>query len=147
MGKKSVYSKTEIKNTIDLHNKERAEVGSKPIKWSDEVAEYAQEWADELAKKGAFKHRRNGKYGENIYKAWGGNLTPSDATKAWASEKPLWSGGVFTKADMPAGHYTQMIWNNTNHVGCGKAVGADGSVVIVCNYDPNGNWLNQNPVD
>ena len=43
------------------------------------------------------------------------------------------------------GHYTQVIWRNTQRVGCGVAVCPNGAEIWTCNYDPPGNYLGQNP--
>ena len=35
-----------------------------------QLCDFAQEWADELARSNSFKHRSNSKYGENLYTEW-----------------------------------------------------------------------------
>jgi hypothetical protein len=46
------------------------------------------------------------------------------------------------------GHYTQVVWRNTERVGCGystcQAQGFNFEV-WVCNYDPPGNFIGQAP--
>ena len=45
-------------------------------------------------------------------------------------------------------HYTQMLWADTEYVGCGVSQYRDGSWYrnyVVCHYGPKGNWLG-NPV-
>jgi hypothetical protein len=39
---------------------------------------------------------------------------------------------------MDTGHFTQVVWRATTHVGCGTA-SCTGLVLWVCNYDPPGN--------
>merc|ERR1719464_2183831 len=44
------------------------------------------------------------------------------------------------------GHYTQLVWASTSHVGCGVAscdqgLGGDGGVFFVCKYTPPGNMV------
>ena len=47
----------------------------------------------------------------------------------------------FTSA---AGHYTQVVWANSDKVGCGATSYKDGrwfTTLYVCNYGPNGNFI------
>ena len=42
------------------------------------------------------------------------------------------------------GHYTQLVWAETDRVGCGATSYKDGrwfTTLYVCNYGPNGNFL------
>lgn len=41
------------------------------------------------------------------------------------------------------GHFTQLVWKETEKVGVGMATSAKGHVYIVCNYDPPGNVIGQ----
>ena len=47
-----------------------------------------------------------------------------------------------------AGHYTQVVWRDTQKVGCGASTcniqGFDG-IYWVCNYDPPGNLVGRRP--
>ncbi|MEI9851281.1 MAG: CAP domain-containing protein [Sphingomonas sp.] len=40
------------------------------------------------------------------------------------------------------GHYTQMVWWSTTHVGCAVA-GNGARDYLVCRYSPRGNWIGQ----
>ena len=40
------------------------------------------------------------------------------------------------------GHYTQVVWENTTHVGCGRKKCPD-MIIIFCNYWPAGNRLQE----
>ena len=42
------------------------------------------------------------------------------------------------------GHYTQIVWETTQKVGCAK-IQCDGFDLWVCNYDPPGNWVGEKP--
>jgi hypothetical protein len=47
----------------------------------------------------------------------------------------------FTSA---AGHYTQVVWEESDKVGCGATSYKDGrwfTTLYVCNYGPNGNFI------
>lgn len=144
----SSYSAKEAKEMVNRHNYHRAMVGVPDLKWSNELASYAQAWANHLAKSGCdMEHRDADEYGENLFWGYGGDYTPTYVSDSWASEKKYWKGGTIKMRNFSkVGHYTQMIWHNTTEVGCGKAVCRDGSVMIVCNYNPPGNYIGQSPL-
>lgn len=39
------------------------------------------------------------------------------------------------------GEFTQMIWESTEKMGCGKTTNSTGAVYVVCNYYPEGNII------
>ncbi|KAK6036935.1 hypothetical protein COOONC_25560 [Cooperia oncophora] len=54
---------------------------------------------------------------------------------------------VFTKKllsrpNMPIGHYTQMVWQNTYKLGC-AIEWCDDMTYGVCQYSPSGNYIDQ----
>lgn len=141
----------EIETLISLHNKARAEVGVDPLVWSKSLAAYAQSWADHLyATSCRIEHRpHSGKwkqrYGENLFVGTAGYYGVADAVRAWESEKSMYHGKPLDSSNWyPSGHYTQMVWRSTTHIGCAKTE-CRGNVIIVCNYDPPGNILGQKP--
>ncbi len=131
------------------HNKWRADVGTSDLIWSEELASYSAKWAEELGKKCKMKHRPNsGKweqlYGENIYWTSAPTATPKQSTDAWGEEIEFYPKSVPFDYPNKYGHYTQMVWRNTKRVGCAIVeCGDDKGVIIVCNYDPSGNWMEQ----
>ncbi len=135
-----------MKGMVERHNYWRSQLGIGELVWSSELAAFAQEWANKLAKSCNMKHRQKSPYGENIYwKSAASN--PSEVVDAWASEQQYFN---FTtqkcKGDWSkCGHYTQVIWENTKKVGCAVAVCKDGGEIWVCNYDPPGNYIGQKP--
>lgn len=148
-----VLSQAQIDDFVNSHNLVRAEVGTGKVIWSPQVAEFAQKWANHLANEGGcnLEHSQSSDYGENIYQ--GSEITlskPSLSVEAWASEKAEYRGGVI-KLSLKAGHYTQVIWAKTTEIGCGLAVCPDktsvfGNIITVCNYNPAGNMIGQNPL-
>jgi pathogenesis-related protein 1 len=145
-GQSHVMSRSDINAITAYHNKVRRDVGVGPLKWSPSLAEYAGEWADRLAQTSCkMNHRSEGKFGENLYTGTAGHFSAVDAAKAWETEKKLYAGGVLTRENWyPAGHYTQMVWRNTSHLGCGESI-CKGMLMVVCNYDPPGNYIGQSP--
>jgi pathogenesis-related protein 1 len=133
------------------HNRVRANVGVGPVAWSPALARHARQWADHLAAGDCqMRHRPKtgewaGTYGENLFTGTAGYYGVVDAVRAWESEKRIYHGEPISSANFrQVGHYTQMVWRNTGEFGCAK-VQCQGRIIIVCNYDPPGNVLGQNP--
>jgi pathogenesis-related protein 1 len=155
--------------TLAAHNAERQNYpGVAPLQWSDEIAQYAQTWANWLAERDLGGEHRQfttdnpfapGQYlGENIYWADGMPGTGPEAVQNWIAEKQWyhydqdngyggWNQppGCQPPAGKFCGHFTQVIWKNTQYVGCGRAVAQDKTVYIVCNYYTGGNFAGQKP--
>lgn len=136
------------------HNEVRAATASMPrLFWSNDLAAFAQEWADELAARGCgLEHRPSSgefaqQYGENLFWGSGNTWTPQQVVDAWASEVDFYDYERDTcEAGQMCGHYTAIVWKGTLQVGCARA-SCDGSVgqVWVCNYNPPGNVEGQRP--
>jgi len=125
---------------LERHNYYREQVNVPPLKWSEKLAKYAQEWADKLAKKCELKHRTEDKFGENIY--WSsGEVNAENVVNFWAKEEKYFNHRrPIYKYGKGYGHYTQMIWKDTKFVGAAVANCKNGGQIWVCNYDPAGNW-------
>lgn len=89
-----------------------------------------------------------GPYGENLF--WGkyDNWTPTQAVESWVSEREFYDArnNSCTPGEM-CGHYTQVIWRDSLKVGCTRAKCQNGGVLIICEYDPPGNYVNESPFD
>ncbi|KAF8565510.1 hypothetical protein P879_08174 [Paragonimus westermani] len=72
--------------------------------------------------------------GQNVAAA--DNIT--DAFQIWLDEQTGYTLGAYTCAST-AGHYTQLVWADTTHVGCAVASCASLSnlQLVVCNYGPS----------
>jgi len=147
----SNLSLQEVQELLRLHNKVRADVGVRPVTWSKKLAIYAQEWANHVASTNCkLTHRpTSGKwkqeYGENLVMRTGGSYGVADAVKEWQSEKQYYRGQTLNPSNWyDSGHYTQMVWKNSEEMGCAK-VECNGNIIVVCNYDPPGNILGQKP--
>lgn len=87
-------------------------------------------------------------YGENIYWGGGTNWSPTvlDAVADWGTERKNFNfNSKACKGGATCGHYTQIVWKNTTQVGCGVATCEDGYVIVVCNYNPPGNYTGEKP--
>ena len=141
----------DARQLIDLHNKVRADVDVGPVTWSKKLAIYAQQWANHLAATSCkLEHRpHSGKWkqehGENLFMGTIGYYRVADAVKSWESEKKYYRGQTLNSSNWyDSGHYTQIVWQDTNQIGCAKAE-CNGNIIVVCNYDPPGNVFGQKP--
>lgn len=154
----------DIGATLLSHNTVRRQSGLTLLRWSTSLASYAQQWATHQAstqncymqhrpyQQGAFKQI----YGENLFwaspKRWSDGklelqaISIAEVIKAWADEVVDYDYASNTcRSGAQCGHYTQMIWKNTQSVGCAVAICADKSQLWVCNYNPPGNYIGERP--
>lgn len=129
---------------LAAHNRVRASVGVRPLAWSDAIARFAQRRADHLAARGCkLVHDARNAYGENLF--WTSrSVAAATVVATWAEERHDYDDESNTCPGGTCGHYTQVIWAASTHLGCGMA--SCGSAEIwVCNYDPPGNVVGRAP--
>lgn len=162
----------QIKEFVDGHNIRRQRVarGAVPqqptaanmiyMVWDEELAEKAARWAEN----GIFGHnpvktvgsQRWGQIGENVFiktlpRPFYVPVIPNilEALDSWFDEHANYGFEPYSLATpRPIGHYTQMVWAESTHVGCGisqKKENGWTTTLIVCNYAPTGNFLGQVP--
>ena len=115
------------------------------VTWSDAISTgVSQPWTDHLAATNTFEHNPDSlDYGENI--AMSG--PPDDVTTAVNNAIYMWySENVNYDYDSPGfsmttGHFTQLVWANTQRIGVGVTVSGSNAVYVVMNFDPPGNYL------
>lgn len=128
---------------VDKHNEFRSAVGVADIEWSDELAQSAQDWADQLAVNCDFEHSDSG-FGENIWLGTTGFFTPNDVVNSWGEEIDFYDEDNNSCEGGECLHYTQIVWSGSTQVGCGT-VTCDGFDIWVCQYNPAGNIIGQRP--
>jgi hypothetical protein len=135
-----------IKQLLNAHNSERADVGVMPLVWDEGLASEAQAYAAELARSGHWEHspadKRLGQ-GENLWRGSSKAFAPEAMVAEWASEKRMFRAGVFPEVSRngkweDVGHYTQMIWPTTVRLGCGVKSTSQWDY-LVCRYSTPGN--------
>ncbi len=136
------------------HNQWRSKTGVPDLKWSDELAEASQKWAQHLTENGCHPGHSGGKYGENIYIAGPAtssdgstkmqNITAQNVVDKWGDEIKDYDYSDNSCHDV-CGHYTQVVWKATTEVGCGMATCEDKSQIWVCQYTPAGNMVGEKP--
>ncbi|KAJ2952132.1 hypothetical protein O0L34_g4410 [Tuta absoluta] len=170
-GALSAYEKQAI---VDAHNRLRQQVAlgmvsSQPpaanmmeMVWDEELAATAQRWADQCTPAhDQASQREVGRWpvGQNLAATWTTRPPSSQEDNepdfmkqinAWFDEVNIYyfrpiSGGHGT------GHYSQLVWGETSHVGCGFTYYYDTTrgytKLYVCNYGPGGNVIGSNPYE
>ena len=139
---------------LEAHNRARAEVGSRPMQWSAELAQDAKVWANHLAATGKFEHSPDEAgvepQGENLWAGTPGAYQPESMVGLWVAEKRDYKPGIFPDNSRSGnlenvGHYTQLVWADTTQVGCSMTRGLK-EEVLVCRYSAPGNVMGQRPI-
>ena len=131
---------------LAMHNAERARMRVAPLRWDPRLAASAASYGQTLARMGRLQHApaalRVGQ-GENLWMGTSGAFSPEQMVGSWISERSLFRAGVFPNVSRngrwsDVGHYTQMIWRGTTHVGCTIQRSSQWDF-LVCRYSPPGN--------
>lgn len=147
--KDSEYSEFSLKQKEELvaeHNKWRSKVGVPPLRWSNELEEFAKKWAHKLSKTyGCRMIHSDSSFGENIF--WANySVTPKYVVDYWAEERFYYDySSNSCKTGKICEHYTQIVWKDTKEVGCGKALCVGKGEIWVCSYNPAGNIRGKRP--
>ena len=140
----------EMAGMTEAHNVVRRGVKVPDLAWSSAAADTAQKHANKCV----FQHSGNRAYGENLFASFGSNDTPAAVVQDWASEAADYNYTTNTCASgKVCGHYTQVVWAKTTHVGCAMTTCTSNSPfsqsgpwsLWVCDYEPPGNVVGQKP--
>ena len=150
-GGKIVYKDSAfISAILQHHNAYRKVLQLPDLAWSPSLAADALVWAKHLAQIDRGQHDQDvvGREGENLWWGTAGYFPYGDMVDAWGGEKKQFRYGVFpdckTNHAAVVGHYTQMVWKNTQAVGC--ALVSNGKTdYLVCRYSPEGNIMGEKP--
>ncbi|CAA7393772.1 unnamed protein product [Spirodela intermedia] len=87
-----------------------------------------------------------GPYGEKLFLGRSTSVTGTVAVQAWVGEKQYYNYVSNTCATgKVCSHYTQVVWNVSINLGCARVTCNSGSVIVICNYDPPGNFPGVRP--
>jgi Cysteine-rich secretory protein family len=135
---------------LQQHNTYRSALQLPDLVWSPALAADALTWARHLAEIDKGQHDQDivGKEGENLWWGTADAFQFGDMVDAWGAEKKLFRYGAFPDCRVNraavVGHYTQIVWRNTQAVGC-ALVGNSKTDYLVCRYSPPGNFYGQKP--
>ncbi|KAL8850970.1 MAG: hypothetical protein Q9221_004053 [Calogaya cf. arnoldii] len=138
---------------LEIHNQCRRDASQSSgiprpdLIWDDNLAAQAQQWASEMAQFDRYEHspdwlREN--QGENIAASDGRSVTMTEISGSWGpKEKPYYHGEKIPEGDFYIyGHYTQIIWPTTTHVGiaCARNTTQSQKWYFVARFSPPGNY-------
>lgn len=155
---------------LHSHNVVRERAGIAPLQWSSKLGEMASARVLKLANEGCYIEHSPLKerwyeasfeyIGENLYKVINMKPTGVDIVDAWYAELEDYSFGQVGsqcvkqkcagRASPPCtlGHFTQVMWSKSTHVGCARAECPDQAkrtFISVCNYGEGGNIVGRYP--
>jgi len=138
---------------LAAHNRERSAAGIPALAWDPLLAADAESWGRELAASGEFEHSTDvdeaDPQGENLWAGTRGAYAPEEMVEGWVEEKKHFRPGRFPDNSLTGdfadvGHYTQLMWRESDRVGCALAEGAE-EEVLVCRYRTAGNVVGERP--
>lgn len=131
---------------LDAHNKYRSPFQLQALTWDRNLTRYARRWGDKRAADCRMIHSY-GPYGENLF--WGKleHWTPTEVVESWAGEHKFYdlNSNACAEGQM-CGHYTQIIWKESLRLGCVRVNCLNGQLLVICEYDPPGNYVNEKPI-
>uniref|UniRef100_A0A646QE35 Cysteine-rich venom protein n=1 Tax=Hemiscolopendra marginata TaxID=943146 RepID=A0A646QE35_9MYRI len=166
--KTSGLTDADKKQIVSAHNKLRAKVANgqqsgqpsaanmKQLNWNDDLAAKAQDWANTCTSgHDTYDNRKTSKYptvGQNYFASYAqgrgseNKLNFDSAVQAWYDEVSSFNRNDIKsyRFDPKTGHYTQVVWAETEAVGCGYVTfqnGAWDEKHFICNYGPAGNFI------
>ncbi|KAL6071492.1 GLIPR1 protein 1 [Balamuthia mandrillaris] len=130
---------------LEAHNCARRNKGLPELSYDTSLEKTAQAWTNKCD----FRHSGQGGVGENLW-ASSGEPTAAEALKgsvrSWVSEEKQWNCKT-NGCNGVCGHYTQVMWSGTTHVGCGfvNDCSTGWRTIITCQYKPPGNYVGVRP--
>lgn len=124
------------------HNLYRRQHRAKPLKWSDELAAGAKEWAEHLALVNSLERCERKEVGQNLASVQGKELSGSEVVDIWYKEATDYNFEV-PAFNAKCGNFTQVVWTSSREFGVGKSVADDGTQYVVSWYKPTGNIVGE----
>uniref|UniRef100_A0A8C4B451 SCP domain-containing protein n=1 Tax=Denticeps clupeoides TaxID=299321 RepID=A0A8C4B451_9TELE len=155
--RKRYISRSDMNALLEYHNRVRSQVfppaaNMEYMVWDERLAKTADAWAARcIWDHGPHHIMRH--TGQNLSINSGGYRSIIEMVRAWHDERQSFSYPNRCNGAI-CSHYTQMVWANTNRIGCAvnrcSNMHVFGSiwkqaVLLVCNYSIKGNWVGEPP--
>ncbi|KAL3310125.1 hypothetical protein Ciccas_011312 [Cichlidogyrus casuarinus] len=119
------------------------------LQWDDDLADKAYLLAAQCRVGHDTNTDRRTANFPNVGQNWAGNPSPQEGFAAWFNEYKSYDFAN-NQCNSICGHYTQLVWADSTHVGCAVADCSNYpsfpyGYSIVCNYGPAGNVLGEKP--
>lgn len=124
--------KSTILNTTNTY---RTQHSAPSLTWNETIARFSARHASKCN----LKHS-GGPYGENLAI---GYPNASATVEAWGEERKNFDYGDDAEFSKETGHFTQLVWNDTRQVGCGREECDGKGWIVVCGYWPRGNVVGE----
>ena len=119
---------------LSKHNQYRQQHSRNALSYGDQLEAFAQQRANKIAQTDEMVHPAENEYGENLFQAVGNYpATCKEAVDQWYNEiKDHDQNGPAVQPK--TGHYTQVIWKDSQSVGCASAKSQRQNIVyiVVC---------------
>ncbi|KAF7261094.1 hypothetical protein EG68_01439 [Paragonimus skrjabini miyazakii] len=117
--------------------------------WDEDLEFGAQTWAEQCSCDGNTWDERSTERWSSVGQNIAGALSLQSGVESWIDEANQFIYEPF-QCESQAAHYTQMIWSETTHIGCGVADCSRFSdypygLAVVCHYGPAGNRVGEKP--
>lgn len=126
------------------HNEYRRKHGVPDLKLSPKLCQYAQEWADTLSRRGVLQSRGGTRFGENIFCVQSSSpieVNGCDPVDNWYNNEAKLHVYGREPNTLKTGHFTQIVWRETQELGVAVSRNRNGQIFVVANYDPPGNVI------
>ena len=137
------FTDEEKQEIVDYVNSYRRKHSAPPMIWDDEISIFSKYWAHHLAKNSLFEHSDNKLYGENLsyFQGYENEVIPliKKSIDLWYEEIKDYD---FNSPGFSAatGHFTALVWVNSDKFGMGYAYNPETKVVdVAMNIHPVGN--------
>ncbi|KAL7248237.1 hypothetical protein ACSBR2_003030 [Camellia fascicularis] len=144
---------SEAQEYLAAHNDFRRKKGVGPLQWDENLAKYSARWAALHVNDCNPRNHSFGQYGENTLWLKYDEYSPERVTQVWINEEKNFDHQKCSCKCQPetnkcmCGHYTQVVWADTQKVGCASATcNHELGTLFICSYDPTGNYPNVNPL-
>jgi len=132
---------------LNAHNEKRRKHYSSDLVYNNDLNEMAQKYAESIANREQMQHSSNtfkGEHkGENLFMAGGQVVNGRSPVECWYQEIKDYDFKNPKNKKGVVGHFTQLVWKDSQQLGVGFAKSRTGDCYVVANYFPAGNYMGE----